>query len=235
MRLLPAVFNALLWLLGPAQANEFSAIGSISSNYFYRGYSKSDNTPTVRGNVEYGANSWLYVGSWVSRVDFGDSGFTGRSNVEFYPYAGVKFKLAESWQLDTSASRYIYDGRLFGRESDYNEYGASLQFKDLITTRIAFSDNLYNRGRSALNYELSGRYPITRNLESSAGMGFYQANSTLAYDSLYWNLGLTWFFKYAAVDLRYVDVAHISHSRRADTVNLPELKYDFVFSLSIGF
>jgi uncharacterized protein (TIGR02001 family) len=226
---------SLAFLVSSARADEFSAVVSVSSNYFYRGYSKSANDVTARGNVEYQPRSWFYVGSWISRVDFDDQGFDDRSNVEFYPYVGVNFKLNDSWRLESSISRYVYDGQLFGKDSDYNEYSAAVHFSDLITARLAVADDLYHRGDAAIDYELTGRYPITEKLEASAGLGYNDAKPVLEYNTLYWNIGLTWFFKYGALDFRYVDAAHSSLSYGRDAVILPDINNNFVFSLSVGF
>lgn len=234
-RFIHASFNTLLLLTPTARADEFSAIVTGSSNYFYRGYSKSAGAPTVRANLEYQPSSWFYAGSWISRVDFDDDGFNDRSGVELYPYVGVNFNLAESWRLETAVARYIYDGHLFGKNSDYNEYSASLHFRDLITCRIDFADDAYQRGRTTVNYEISGRYPLAAKLSVSAGTGYFNAEPTLEYDLLYWNLGLTWFFKYGALDFRYVDSSESSPSYQNKAFKLPELDNRFVFSLSSGF
>ncbi len=225
----------LLCPLASAQAKDFSAIVSASSNYFYRGYSKSANSPTIRGNAEYQPASWFFLGSWISRVDFDDREFGNRSNVELYPYLGFNFKLAENWRLETSAARYMFDGRLFGKSSDYNEYSVSLHFSDLISGRIDFANDIYNLGGNSLNYEISARYPILEKLVASAGVGYNHAKPAVEYNALYWNIGITWFFKYYALDIRYVDLSESSPSLRKNEFELPKLDNNFVFTLSFGF
>lgn len=216
-------------------AGEYSALISFSTNHPYRGYSKTGNTTSLRGNAEYSPNSWFFVGTWISQVDFEDREFNDRASVEFYPYLGVNFKVAENWQWESAVSRYVYDGRLFGKHSDYNEYSMAVHYRDLLTTRIAVADDVYHRGGYAIDYELSGRYPIARNLEASAGIGYNNARRVLEYDTLYWNAGATWFFRYGSVDFRYVDASHFATSHRSDALVLPYLEDTFVFSLSLGF
>lgn len=227
-----------LWSMAlSAWADDFSALVAFSSNYFYRGYSKSANTPTVRANADYqlrfGDHS-AYLGTWISRVEFGDHHSPNRADVEFYPYLGSRFTIAEDWRLDTSISRYIFAGDLFGKSSDYNEYNASLHLRDLGSARFSFSDDLYHRGHAAFNYELSGRYPVTESIEASAGFGYYVAKPTLEYNSLYWNCGFTWFFHHGAIDLRYVDYHAISGPSGSPSFELSYVDPKFVFSLSAG-
>ena len=238
---MPLAVASLITLLGVPQlivADDFSALVTFSSNYFYRGYSKSANTPTVRANADYGlrlGDNGAYLGTWISRVEFGDHRYPDRTDVEFYPYLGAHFKIAEDWRLDTSVSRYIFVGDLFGKTSDYNEYNASLHLSDVASARFAFSDDLYHRGHAAFNYEVSGRYPVTETIEASAGFGYYDAKPTLEYNSLYWNFGFTWFFSYVSMDFRYVDYFSVSAPvRGSPSIALPYVDPKFVFSLSAG-
>jgi uncharacterized protein (TIGR02001 family) len=220
------------------EAEDFSALVMFASNYFYRGYSKSGNDPTVRGNADYEfrfGEDRAYVGSWLSRIDFEDRGFPDPADVEFYPYVGLNLKLAEDWRFDTSVSRYLFVGKLFGQDSDYNEYSASLHYRDLLSARVDFADNLYNRNHTSMNYEVSGRYPITDSIQLAAGFGYFSGKPAVEYDALYWNLGVSWFFPYGAVDLRYVDFAHSAPTQNPNAVIVPSLNNNFVFSLTAGF
>jgi len=235
MQLFFACLIPLLLLPLSSSAEGFSALISGTSNYVYRGYSKSGNAPTVKANLDYGHPSGVYGGMWIARVDFEDKRYPDRSNVELYPYVGYSFKLYEQWRLEGSVGRYFYDGRLFGKYSDYNEYSASIHYSDMFTTRIDFSNDAYNRGGATVNYEMSGRYPLNKVLTVSMGLGFNQASSVIEYDWLYWNAGVSWFFKYGALDLRYVDTTGLSYSEGREGLYFPELKNRFVVSLTIGF
>jgi len=208
----------------------------VSSSYPYRGYSKSDNGLSARANLDYSHRSGWFAGAWAAWVDFGDQGYPDRSNVEFYPYLGYGFKLAERWRLEFAAARYVFDGRIFGQASDYNEYRAELRFSDLITAKLEFADDGYQRGGVILNSELSARYPLTANLAASAGIAYNHVNVDLTESSLYWNLGLTWYYQYVALDVRYVDAVELpTPAGHSGGPSLPDLKQNFVATLSVGF
>jgi len=237
IKLISALFATTLGAVpGISGAEGFSAVASVSSNYAYRGYSKSNNGPIGQLNLDYGHRSGWFVGTWLSRVDFADSGYPDRSNIEIYPYLGYGTKLAEDWHLEASLSRYVFDGLIFGQYSDYNEYKLGAHWRDLLSVKLSFSDDGYHRGGAIVNGEVTGRYPIMANLSVSGGVAYNHIEVSLAESALYWNLGLTWYFKYGAVDIRYVDTAEIPTPSAAEAgPALPDLLQNFMGSVSIGF
>ena len=76
-------------------------------------------------------------------------------------------------------SRYIYDDDFFGKPADYNEFSISLNYRDLLTTRIGVTDDGYDRGGVYADYELMGRYPITDLLEFSSKVGYVESRDAL--------------------------------------------------------
>ena len=230
-------FSGLLAVILPlsAWADGLSIVASISNYYFYRGYSKTADSPSIRANLDYSLPSGFYAGVWLSRLDIQEKSYSDPSEIELYPYVGFSYKLNDDWRLDTAISRYIFDGRLMGRYSDFNEYSAAIHFRDLVSARIDFSDNLYHRGKAGLNYELSGRYPILDVLKVSAGAGYNQTVSVLEYDTLYWNFGFTFFYKYVALDVRYIDTFWTATSTRDEYLILPDIPSRFSATLSLGF
>lgn len=233
------VVSAMLCLALQARAegyDKFSALLTFATNYYYRAYTKSDNNPVFRANVDYEHGSGLYLGTWVSWVDMDDKRYSDRSDVEFYPYLGYLYKLNEDWRFDTAVARYIYNDKVQGRYSDYNEYSFSAKFRDLISGTFSYADDAYNRNEQSLNYELTGRYPLTSTLSASAGVGYNQAYHLLEYDTLYWNAGLTWYFhKFAAMDFRYVDYYSTRTNPDLGAIELPYITSQFLFSITAGF
>lgn len=216
--------------------DKFSALLTFATNYFYRGYSKSDNNPVLRANVDYEHGSGFYLGTWVSWVDFNDKHYQDRSDVEFYPYVGYLYKLNDDWRIDTTVSRYIFNDKIEGRYSDYNEYSLTLKYRDLISASFAYADDAYHRDKDTYNYEVTGRYPITSYLEASAGIGHNEAFHLLEYNTLYWNAGFTWYFhRYAAMDFRYVDFTWTKTSDKLGPLELPYATSEFLFSITAGF
>jgi uncharacterized protein (TIGR02001 family) len=216
-----------------------------TTNYIYRMYSKSNSKPAIQGNLDYQHSSGFYTGVSVSNFDIGpsealpDTVFPDSAQVEFVPYAGWAFKLPYDFRLDFQYSRYYFDGEIYTKPGEYNEFYAFLHYKDLLTLQVSGSDDFYGIGGPAYFYEITGRYPITDYLEVSAGFGYSQAKQVLLADYKYWNAGITGRYKFVALDLRYYDARELSFGDDIDQALLPDhpetLKATVVFSISLGF
>ena len=93
-----------------------------SSNYVFRGFSQSDQGAAVQGGIDF-AYKWLYVGVWSSSIDFGQT-CTGTNAVgppgpvfppnrscasaEVDIYAGLKFPVSKTWNVDVGVITYNY-------------------------------------------------------------------------------------------------------------------------------
>lgn len=91
-----------------------------------------------------------------------------------------------------------------------------------------------------MDYELTGRYSFRDNLEFSASFGYSQTSAALGSDYPYWNTGITYFYKFVAFDLRYMDASEVNiddavvekmHERYDPTL----INTAVVFSISMGF
>ncbi len=219
---------------------EVHGTASATSDYVWRGYSKSDGDFAFQLNLDYEHSSGFYVGTSASTVDFGDHGFTDSAQFEVTPYLGWSFSLSDEWRLDMQWTRYLYDGKIFGKNSDYNEFYWLLHYSDLFTGRVSFSENYYNRNHAAGYFELTGRYPLTDWLEFSSGVGYSLTKDAIEYDYLYWNTGLSVYYKHVVLDFRYLD-AHIT--REEVLTHHPDSKEEypeaidatFVFTITVGF
>lgn len=207
-----------------------------TTNYIGRGYSKSNDDVAIQGNFDYQHESGIYMGASASNVNFGDRNFKDSSKVEFAPYFGFTYGIDKNWRMDVQWTRYMYDGKIFGREADYNEFYLFVHYRDLVTLRAGISDNYYNQNAITGDYEATVRYPITDYLQISSGVGYSQVERVLEYDYLYWNAGLTAYYKFIAADLRYMQSYEATESEVTSWKYDPEfLHATVVFSLSVGF
>jgi uncharacterized protein (TIGR02001 family) len=215
---------------------EFHATLTASTDYLWRGYSKTTGDFALQTNLDYEHASGGYLGISVSNVDFDDNEFDDPAKVELTPYLGWTFKLSDDWRFDAQWTRYFYDGDIFGRRSDYNEFYLMFHYRDVFTARASFSEDFYRQGHAAGDYELTGRYPITDNFEFSTSIGYSQIKRIFEYDSLYWNMGLTYYYKFVALDLRYLDATHVTEELKNEWAYDPEvIDPSVVFSISLGF
>src|SRR5215217_2254172 len=117
LSLLAAV--ASLAFAGAAQAQDktFDLTFNVGAqtDYVFRGYSQTDEDPSVFGGVDATIGSIGYAGVWVSNVDFFDS-----TDLEFDLYAGIKPKLGPV-TLDLGVIYYGYTDQPHGANYDYWE------------------------------------------------------------------------------------------------------------------
>lgn len=195
-------------------AGNLSVLAKFTSNYVYRGYSKSDGDPIVQGSLDFEHASGFFIGTWLSQVNFGDVTDGDRASVEINPYMGWSFSLSEDWRADATAAGYVYDGRVYRRVAHYLELFGEVHFRDLITARVAVAYDAYGSSNSIEDYELQARFPVTEDVNVSGTIGYEDGNTVLGYDSLYWNIAVTWFLSsFAALDLRYYDTHRMDRER----------------------
>ncbi|MGH8602449.1 MAG: TorF family putative porin, partial [Gammaproteobacteria bacterium] len=108
----------------------------LTSNYVYRGYSKSRGDPVVQGSLDFEHSSGFFIGTWISQVDFDDETDEDRATIEVNSYMGWSVSLSEDWRAEAMVAGYIYDGRVYGHGADYSELFGQVHFRDLVTARV---------------------------------------------------------------------------------------------------
>lgn len=236
------VIVILIFLTSKPALAEFSLILTGTTNYLYRGFSKSDNNPVAQINIDYQHDSGIFqgvfLGTWVSMIDFGDTQFDDPARVEISPYLGWTKQLHSDWRFETFYTRYVYAGKLFGKSADYHEFYWSVHFRDLFSTTVAWSPNIYGQRQTAFALEGTARYPLAETLEFSAGLGYSRLRDALEYDYLYWNGGISWYLhRHITLDLRYAQSAHAKskHIRSPWPYDPDPVGPTAVFTISVGF
>lgn len=75
-------------------AAELSANAAITSNYIWRGITQTYDQAAGQGGIDYGHDSGLYAGTWVSNVAFGDDNTDNGYEMDVYAgFAGEAGKL----------------------------------------------------------------------------------------------------------------------------------------------
>jgi len=215
---------------------EVSGSLSLTSNYFWRGYSKSDNGLAVQGFVDYQHDKGFFAGSWLSQVDFNDDVSSDEARLELSPYIGWSFAPSDDWRADVQLVRYFYDGDIFGMSANYNELYVSAHFRDLFSAQFAYANDAYNQGEATYDSYLSGRYPLTDTLQISAGAGYSAARKVFEYNYYYWDAGLTWYWPWGGVDIRYMGADETGGEFKTDWGYHPDIVHgEIIVTLSVGF
>jgi uncharacterized protein (TIGR02001 family) len=195
---------ALLALSGAAQAEEFSwsATATGTSDYVFRGFSQTDNDPTIQGSLGVGYGMF-YAGIWASGVDFGDD-----AEIEADYYAGI----TPTWggvSFDFGFIYYDYPG--YSVDADLLELKAGVSgeiAKGLTAGAILYYSPDYNDAEYAV-YEGTLSYGLPKfhmfDPSISGTVGYYDWDTAGNDDYTYWNAGLALAVDKLSFDFRYWD------------------------------
>lgn len=244
VRSLPCLSAALCAALavGPAHG-QLSAAVSLTSDYVWRGFSKSDGHLAGQAYVDYQHPGGIYGGVFLSSVDLDDAyGYGGprygareSADSEVVPYVGYSFSPAQDWRLDTQWSMYIFDDQIFGNASSYQEIYLFAHFRDLLTAELAVAPDAYGQDAATVNAQLTGRYPVSAAVTASAGGGWFEAAEVLGYDYLHWHAGLTWYHRRGGVDVRYFGSAERNGTATPWPYDPPPANGEVVITVTFGF
>jgi uncharacterized protein (TIGR02001 family) len=176
---------------GPLCRADESWSGTIAAttDYVFRGVSQTSGGAALQGSLNYRSPSGWFAGAWVSNVD----PYPGYVNsAEVNVYAGLGWALGSEWTARATYARYLYAWDSRPASYDYGEFSLTLGFEDRIAATISYqpdstqyADPGYVHNRPAAAYELTGRWPLPRNLALTSGVGYYDL--TRLYRVGYWS------------------------------------------------
>jgi len=165
-----------------ANATEgLSANIGVTNNYIWRGITQTDDKPAVSGGIDYATTMGLYIGTWVSNVDFGDDAST-----ELDLYLGFANEVGEfSYDLG-----YIYYDYPDGKDINFGEvYGAlGWNFISVGVSTTAHSDWSADFGDD-IYIEADLSFEILGDVELGLHAGSYNFNDALDYQD--YNISLS--------------------------------------------
>lgn len=187
-------------------ADNFSAVLTLTSDYVFRGISQSREDPAIQGGFDFEHEVGIFAGVWASSVQFPtrvprDS----PRDLELDYYLGYRCELGENWGGDVAVTRYTYPGSDPAFHYDYSEIDLSLRLRDLVAASISYSEDVYGFGEEGIAYELIARYPILDNLEVSAGAGLHDLDDLFGDSYSYWNFGVARFVGRFTFTASYID------------------------------
>ena len=160
---------------------------SATSDYRFRGLSRTFNDPALQGGVQFTLPSRFYVGAWASVVD--KEIFANSSGYEVDLVAGYRRPLGNGMDLDVGLVQY-----LFPSESQFSTLEAfggvnwqwlSAKYYYTLSNRYFGADNA--KGTQYL--ELNGAYPVGDGLRVVGHFGITRGQSG-ARDYTDWSAGV---------------------------------------------
>lgn len=189
---------------GQLARENFGAYVTLTSDYRFRGISQTLNDPALQAGFDLQLPSGFFAGVWGSNVDFFANRFrSGPRDVEIDLYAGYSSDFHEDWSAVVSAVFYSYPGSSV--DYDYVEVSTALNYRDLGTLQVSYSNDALARGKPALNYELGAQYPLASSWEVGGILGYYDTSRVFDTGYVYWNAGLSKSWRKLVLDFRYHD------------------------------
>ncbi len=213
MLLVAAVSTFLL--SGPTPANAADILGaSISANvsmvskYRWRGLDQSKREPAIQGGFDLAHESGLYLGTWMSNVDFSGNDDAVSSELDFY--GGYGFEAA-GVGVDLNFTQFLYPGGLDSLNYDFAEFGIGLS-KDLgvaaVSAGFNFTGEFYGSSGSAEYIHAGLDIPLPYDVGLSAHVGHQTIDDNATYgvdDYTDWSVGVGFPLAGLDVSVTYVD------------------------------
>lgn len=140
------------------QAYEFSGNIGISNNYLWRGLTQTTDEAAISGGVDFTFESGIYVGTWISNVQYAaDDAFSYEHDL-YIGYAGEIGDIS----YDIGYLYYNYNEQA---EFDFGEVYGSLGYKGFSVTASLFAHTQAN--------ESAGQSIIGRDYDFDFGDAYY--------------------------------------------------------------
>ncbi len=177
-----------------------SANMAVTSNYIWRGMTQSNNSPAVQGGVDLEYKG-LYLGTWGSNVDFGDT----KNSLEADFYGGYKRELygigfdigAVQYAYPNMSNEYNFAEAYLGISKEWEKFGVKAKYSKGIETNDLNPEDCWEVGASA---------KLPYNVGFSATYGDYHNIGA------YYSVGLNRAFEKFELSVAYTDFNHETDS-----------------------
>lgn len=139
----------LMMVAGVANSAVTSTL-TAATDYSLRGISQNAKSAVLQASLDYSRDSGLYIGAFLSSVDFQNSGgmqpvggsynSTEYFHLERDVYAGYKIQVNDDLALDLGGKYYTYNANSL----NHGEFYASLAYKSSVKGSFYYSPNFIN-------------------------------------------------------------------------------------------
>ncbi len=171
-QLISLALLALMPLAAQAQEEDSSGFNwnaAATSEYMFRGISQTDDHPAIQAGAGYSFSNGLYVGGWVSNVDFGAA--DQDTDAEIDTFIGWNGDLGAT-NLDVQLVRYNYVGEPDGVDYAYNELIGKLTFAENYTATLGYTNDYLNTSTDSIYAGLGGSWEVGAGVNLTAGLGY---------------------------------------------------------------
>ena len=176
---------------------------TVTSDYVFRGYSRSEGDPALQAGLRYRHRSGFFVGGWASTVRIVYDDMIGDPRrVEIRGSAGYARPAGQNWFWSALVVQYEFPGS-DDIDTSYTEAQVSAQYRELVSTTIAYSSSYLGRDRGLFG-EVTVGYPPPFQLDLSIGIGYAELDPS-SLNHFYGHAGVGRTFGPISVKLGYYD------------------------------
>jgi uncharacterized protein (TIGR02001 family) len=194
-----------------AAADTWGGSLDLSSDYFVRGISRTDDRAALQLDLHYLNSSGFIAGLFASNTQIDP--YAPR-DAELEAYLGYGWNAGSDWHGRILASHYAYPWNQAGSGYDYDEVDVDVAFQNWLDIALTYSPNspryLEDEGLigvTAKSAELNLQRPIWAKLSATAGVGYAQFSGPGATGYTYWSVGAAYDIAPVSLVLSYVDTS----------------------------
>lgn len=159
--------------------NKFSGNVAYTTDYVFRGISQTQEKAAIQGGADYSHSSGVYLGTWASNVDFGDT-----AGAEFDWYGGFAGELGGSkLGYDVGVLSYNYTGG--SDDYDFIEVYGKLSYdfgKMALKGGLNYSNDYFNASGAATYIFADLDVPLGKDF----GLSFHVGHQSLDDADKFW-------------------------------------------------
>jgi uncharacterized protein (TIGR02001 family) len=193
----------------------------LTSDYFVRGISRSDDHAALQLDLHYLNASGFVADFFASNSQIDPD---AKRDAELSAFLGYVWPGNGDWHGKLLAGSYTYPWNQAGSQYNYDEIDFEVAYRDWLHLVLSYSPDTqrytqsYYHDRSlvrvgATSAELDFQRSVTGKLSATAGVGYYRLDGSEASGYAYWSVG-------AAYDLTPVSLAvsYIGATKEANTL-----------------
>jgi uncharacterized protein (TIGR02001 family) len=183
----------------------------LTSDYFVRGISRTDNQAALQLDLHYLNGSGFIAGLFASNSQVDP--YAPR-DAELDAYLGYGWTAGADWHGRILANHYAYPWNRAGSGYDYDELDVDVGFQDWLDITLAYSPNAPRYlgyegliGVTSKSAEVNFQRPIWAKLSGMAGVGYSQFDGPGATGYAYWSVGAAYDLAPVSLVLSYIDTS----------------------------
>ncbi len=220
--------TTLLAAAGHGEAEEsdraWSASIGIGSDYTFRGVSQTMGNSALQTSFDLDLSSGVYAYAWASNVDFVPDGEPddGASH-EIDLALGYATDIGNDWSIDLALIRYVFPGTISDVNYDYNEFAASVWYRETYGATVAFSGDVDGTGANSVFYKLATNFALSSDTTVDIAYGYYDLSGAYGAAYSYLETALARQLGNTSITLAYNDTHRSANAIFDDRVTGPRL------------